>query len=560
MNILGVSCFYHDSSACIVQDGRIVAAAQEERFSRVKNTSAFPIHSINFCIQQAGITFDDIDAVGYFEKPYLKFARVMIEHLNSYPFSLKSFMRSLPKWLDDRLTLPLLIQSEIGYSKDVTFLKHHLSHAASAFLPSPFEEAAILTADGVGEWSTLTVGTGHGSKIKIEKEIQYPDSLGLLYTAFTVFLGFHSHGGEGKTMGMAGYGEPRFEKQMYELIHVFPDGSFRLNQKYFSYRHGDKMWNKYFEALFGSPRQPGEPVEQRHYDIAASLQKVVEDILIGIARQLQNQTKMKNLCLAGGVTLNCVANAKMLEQTDFQDIFVQPAAGDAGGSVGSALYISHCMHNHPRQSPMHHAFLGPQFSDREVYKAIRASGFENVRKLSEEELLPEVARHIWENKTVGWFSGRMEFGPRALGGRSILANPCNDGIKQIINDKIKKREPFRPFAPLVLEEKANEYFHLSVKSPYMLLAPQVRAEKKSVLPAITHVDGTARVQTVDQDSHPRLRKLIQEFAKLSGVSVLLNTSFNRNGEPVVCLPEHALRCFMESKMDVLVLEDYILVK
>ncbi len=559
MDILGISCFYHDSSACLVRDGKVIAAAQEERFSRQKNTDAFPIHSLNYCAQQAGILFEDIAHIGYFEKPYLKLSRVLIEHLNMFPFSLKSFMRQMPKWMDDRLILPLLIKEELSTDTPVHFFKHHLSHAASAFLPSPFEEAAIFTCDGVGEWATMSKGRGTGSKIELSHEITYPHSLGLLYTTFTIFLGFHAQGGEGKTMGMAGYGQPRYMKEIRELVHVYEDGSFRLNLKYFAFRAGSKMWNVRFEKLFGRPRQYHEPIEQSHYDMAASLQAIVEEIFLKTARQLHKETGLKKLCLAGGVTLNCVANAKILEQTPFDDVFVQAAAGDAGGSLGSALYLSNVLHGHPRHE-MKDAYLGPAYSEHEILRAIKASGFTGSVKLTADEMAQKAAQHIFEKKTLGWFQGRMEFGPRALGGRSILASPCHAEIKDIINDKIKKREAFRPYAPMVLKERASEFFNLTTSSPYMLLAPTIKAEKKALLPGITHADDSARVQTVGEDENPILRKLIVEFEKLSGVPVLLNTSFNRNGEPVVCTPENALDCFMKTKMDALAIGPYWLAR
>ncbi len=548
MDIVGISCFYHDSSACFVRDGRIIAAAQEERFSRNKNTDAFPIEALRFCAQYAGIHFDNVAGIAYFEKPYLKFSRVLIEHLNCYPFSLRSFLRTMPKWLDDRLIFPLVIQEELTTNAPVHFFKHHVSHAASAYLPSPFEESAIMTCDGVGEWATMTGGYGFGSDLKLHKEICYPDSLGLLYTTVTVFLGFHANGGEGKTMGLAAYGEPRFQKEFDQIIKVFPDGSFRLNQKYFSYRSGSKMWNKNFEILFGPARDPNSVWLQRHYDLAATLQAVVERIFILTARSLHKETGSKNLCLAGGVTLNCVANAKILEETGFTDIFVQPAAGDAGGAVGAALYLSNTIHREPRHV-LQHSFLGPEFSDDEIEKALKHSGVPNYVKLGEEDLVSRCADFIFNNKTLGWFQGKMEFGPRALGGRSILANPCSRDMKDILNQKVKKREPFRPFAPMVLEEAAERYFHLKIKSPYMLLAPKVRSEMRDPLPGITHADGTARVQTIGQNEHPLLRKLIHAFEARSGVPVLLNTSFNRNGEPVVCNPHQALDCFLNSGLE-----------
>lgn len=559
MDIMGISCFYHDSSACLVRDGKIIAAAQEERFSRKKNTEAFPIEALNYCIQEGNILFEDLQGIGYFEKPYLKLSRVLIEHLNQFPFSLKSFLRSMPQWMDNRLILPLVIEEELSTKAPVHFFKHHLSHAASAYLPSPFDEAAIMTCDGVGEWTTMSLGVGLGSNIKINNEICYPDSIGLLYTTFTVYLGFHAHGGEGKTMGLAAYGETTFLKQMNEIIQIFEDGSFKLNQKYFSYRRGQKMWNQHFEKLFGTARLPKEDFQQRHYDIAASLQLTIEKIFILSARYLQEKTKSTNLCLAGGVTLNCVANAKILENTDFTNIYVQPAAGDAGGAIGAALYLANTIYLEPRHS-LPHSYLGPEFSEYEILKAIKSSGFQNFKKLTEEELVENAAQFIFQNKTVGWFQGKMEFGPRSLGGRSILANPCSADMKDILNLKVKKRESFRPFAPIVLQERCEEFFELNISSPYMLLAPKVRSHMRSVLPAITHADSTARVQTLGKDENPLLRKLILAFERKSGVPILINTSFNRNGEPVVCKPVHALDCFLNTGLEALAIGPYWLEK
>jgi carbamoyltransferase len=479
----------------------------------------------------------------------------LIEHLNQFPFSLKGFLRTMPQWMDNRLILPLVIEEELSTEKPVHFFKHHLSHAASSFLPSPFEEAAILTCDGVGEWTTMSIGSGHGSKINIHNEINYPHSLGLLFTTITVYLGFHAHGGEGKTMGLAAYGEPTYLNQLENVIHIFQDGSFKLNLKYFSFRNGSKMWSPLFEQTFGPPKTPQEQWQQKHYNLAASLQLIVEKIFILSSRHLYNKTKLKDLCLAGGVALNCLANAKILEETDFQNIFIQPAAGDAGGAIGSALYLSNSILNHPRHV-LEHSFLGPEFSEYEILKAIKSSGISHFEKCDESQLIEKAAECIFQNKTLGWFQGKMEFGPRSLGGRSILANPCSPKIKDILNLKVKNREAFRPFAPMILEEKCSEYFNLKIKSPYMLIAPQVLKNKQALLPGITHVDGSARVQTVGKNEHPLLRKLILRFEEKSGVPLLLNTSFNLNGEPVVCTPMNAINCFLKSGLDAIAIGDY----
>lgn len=543
-----------------MHDGKVVAAAQEERFSRVKNTSEFPIHSIRYCLQHAGITIDQIDHIAYFEKPFLKFARVITDHLLTWPFSWTAFERAMPKWLTSRLSLPVTIEEELGYTGKISYLKHHLSHAASSFYASPFEEAAIITADGVGEWATFSVGVGRGTKIEIEKEIHYPNSLGLLYTAVTTFVGFDAHGGEGKTMGLAGYGDPKpLLQKLKDVVKLNSDGSFVLDESYFSFRTGKRMWSEKWEKAFGKPRLVGEPWEQHHYDLAAACQELVEEVIITNARLLQERTGLKNLCLAGGVTLNCVANAKILERTGFTDIFVQPAAGDAGGALGAALYVYHALYDKGPRHRFDHAYLGPSFSDEEIEISLRAAGLK-ARKVDEETLCREVAKAIHANKAIGWFQGRMEFGPRALGNRSIIGNATFNGMKDILNLRIKKREPFRPFAPIVLEEKCSEYFHLNIKSPYMLLAPPVRQDKREKVPAITHIDGTARVQTCDQTSNVRLRKLITEFEKLSGVPVIINTSFNRKGEPVVCTPAHAIDCYQQTQMDMLAIGSFIVEK
>lgn len=560
MYVLGISCFYHDSSACLVHDGKVVAAAQEERFSRVKNTSAFPIHSIRFCLEFAGITTDQIDHVAYFEKPFLKFARVITDHLLTWPLSWSTFQRSMPKWLTSRLTLPVTIEEELGYKGPISYLKHHLSHAASSFYPSPFEEAAIITADGVGEWATFSVGVGRGNDITIEKEIHYPNSLGLLYTTVTTFIGFDAHGGEGKTMGLAGYGDPApLLEKVRKVVKLHTDGSFKIDESYFSFRSGHRMWSDKWETAFGKPRLAGEPWEQHHYNLAASCQALVEEVLILNAKLLQERTGLKKLCLAGGVTLNCVANAKILAQAGFDDIFIQPAAGDAGGALGAALYVYHGLYKKSPRQKFDHAYLGPAFSDEEITTALNAAGL-NGRSVDEDTLCRDVARAIHENQAIGWFQGRMEFGPRALGNRSIIGNATFNGMKDILNLRIKKRESFRPFAPIVLEESVDKYFHLNIKSPYMLLAPLVREEMRIKIPAVTHVDGTARVQTCDQTSNTRLRKLICEFEKLSGVPTIINTSFNRKGEPVVCTPAHAIKCFLETQMDLLAIGSYIVEK
>jgi|AntAceMinimDraft_17_1070374.scaffolds.fasta_scaffold01196_3 carbamoyltransferase len=556
MNILGISCFYHDSAACLVKDGKVIAAAQEERFNRIKNSSDFPVNAINYCIQKGEITFDDIDYIGFYEKPYLKFSRVITDHLNSYPFSFKNFLRTIPYWLQDRLIIPVLLKKELCYEGKTLFVKHHISHAASAFLVSPFEEAAIITADGLGEFATTTYGYGKKNNIRIIKELQYPNSLGLVYTAITSYLGFEANTGEGKTMGLSSYGKPTYIDKFKEIITVKPDGSFKIDNSFFGFNKGTRMYSKKFIKTFGKPRKTKEKIEQRHCDIAASLQKFTEDTLIAIAKNVYKETKMDNLCLAGGIFLNCVANNRILEETPFKKIFIQPAAGDAGGALGVAQYIYNSILNNPRNYVMENAYLGPDFSENQIKKCLLKANI-TFRRYENDELTKYIAKKISQNNTIGWFQGRMEFGPRALGNRSIFGNPCNPDMKNILNDKIKKRESFRPYAPIILEEKANDFFALQSSSPFMLLAPKVKKDKEKLVPSITHIDKTARVQTINKKINPLLWNLINEFEKITGVPIIINTSFNLRGEPIVCSPDDAINDFQKSKMDYLVLGNFV---
>jgi carbamoyltransferase len=567
LNILGISSYYHDSAACLIKDGRIAAAAQEERFNRRKYCSDFPIQAINYCIQEGNITFEDIDYIGFYEKPFLKFSRVIIDHLQSYPYSFGNFLRTIPLWLQDRLTTPLTIKRELGYDGQILFVKHHLSHAASAFLVSPFDEAAILTCDGVGEWSTVCCCMGKGNSIKILRELHYPDSLGLLYTAVTTFLGFRANGGEGKVMGLAAYGEPSYLHAFKKIADIKPDGSFKLDSGYFGFNKGSRMYGKRFVKLFGTPREPesesesesepeSEP-EKRYKDIAASLQVITEQAVINIARNLHRETGSSRICLAGGVFLNCLINHKILELTPFKEIFIQPAAGDSGGALGAAAYINNTLMRNPRTYVMDSAALGPEFSDSEIKRHLMLSGLNFIEYVEEDELLKFVAEKLAKNCIIGWFQGRMEFGPRALGNRSILANPAAQGIKDIVNKKVKHRELFRPFAASVLAGSEKEFFDLLADSPFMLLAAQVRNEKKNLIHGVTHVDGTSRVQVVNIDASPKFFKLIYEFKKLTGLPLILNTSFNLRGEPIVCTPRDAIDCYQRSSMDYLVLGNFI---
>jgi carbamoyltransferase len=556
MKILGISCFYHDSAACLVRDGAVVAAASEERFTRQKNSALFPVNAVNFCLQNEGLSIYDIDYIGFYEKPFLKFHRVLMSHLRSYPFSFPNFMDTMPSWLDERLVMPLVFQKELGYKGKSVFIKHHLSHAASTFLVSPFREAAIFTCDGVGEWSTIAIGKGSGSAITMIKEMQFPDSLGLLYTALTTYLGFEALSGEGKIMGLAGYGKPSYADALKKMMVIRPDGSFRIDRDFFGFNKGDRMYTQRLVRTLGPARKPGSAIEQRHSDIAASLQQIAEQIIIAIARELHKETKLDKLCCAGGVFLNCIANGKILEETPFKEIFIQPAAGDCGGALGAATYIYYSLLKNERIFVMRSASLGPEFPPNKIKKALVNSGVA-FKELDDNELFPYIARLVSHDKIIGWFQGRMEFGPRALGSRSIIANPCNFAMKDLLNDRVKHRESFRPYAPIVLEERASEFFEGKQFNRFMLLAGTVREDKRSVIPAVTHVDNTARVQVVNRELDARLWQLIKEFENVTGVPVLINTSFNVKGEPIVCSPEDAIRDFTQTQMDCLVLGNYV---
>jgi len=559
MNILGISCFYHDSAAVLVKDGYVVSACQEERFTRNKYDARFPLYAINSCLQDNGLSIYDIDYIIFHEKPFLKFSRTVIEHLLSYPFSYNNFRKTMPYWFKERLIIPLIIEKELGYKGKVLFAKHHFSHAASAFLVSPYEKAAILTVDGVGEWATASYGVGFQNEMKIIKELYYPHSLGLVYSAFTGFLGFMPLSGEGKVMGLAGYGKPEYMDKFRKIISVNDDGSIDVDESYFGFNKGNLMFSKKLVKLFGKPREPGSELTTRDCNIAATLQKFTEDVLIKMANHVYKETEMKYLCVAGGVFLNCLANHKILENTPFEEIFIQPASSDAGCALGAAMYLYNTVLKNERIYTMEAAYLGPYFSDREIEYAILNSGF-NYKKLEDSELYKKTAKLIAEDKIIGWFQDRMEWGPRALGNRSILANPCNPRIKDILNEKVKKRESFRPYAPAVLEEKALEYFDLKQRSPFMLLAAKVKNDKRHLIPGVTHVDGTARIQTVSKNENPKFWNLIKEFENIIGIPVVLNTSFNLYNEPIVCTPEDAILCFKNSKMDYLVMNNYLIWK
>jgi carbamoyltransferase len=589
--ILGVSCYYHDAAAALLHDGVLVAAAEEERFSRVKHDYGFPRNAIQFCLDQAGIEGRDLDYVVFFEKPFRKFDRILMTALQTYPQSWKVFRESMISWMTDKLWMRTTLQSELGVSKEkVLFCEHHLSHAASAYLCSPFDEAAILTVDGVGEWVTASYGVGRGNDIRLLKQIEFPHSIGLLYSAFTAFLGFEINEGEYKVMGMAPYGVPRYVDKVWKLVQQNTDGSFSLDMDSFCFHYStDHTYNQKFVKLFGEPRPsnlqfftaetgfpkyfgspPGNYSElcklNQHYaDVAASIQQVTEELLLGMANNLYRETGIKRLCIAGGVGLNSVANARILKETPFEQLFVQPAAGDSGGALGAALWAYNCLFGKPRNFTMQHAYWGRSDSDSEISDFLRQNGIPFRCFENDDELLDGVVERIIQGKVIGWSQGRFEWGPRALGNRSILADPRNPDMKDIVNAKIKFREPYRPFAPSVLSEYAEKYFDLPQAkchhpARYMLYVVPVRESQRNTLPAITHVDGTGRLQTVFRDQSPRYYRLIERFGQATGVPVLLNTSFNLKGEPIVNTPANAFDTFSKSEMDSLVLENFLVEK
>ncbi len=592
-SILGISAYYHDSAASIVVDGNIVAAAQEERFTRIKHDPQFPAHAIDYCFKTAGVSLADLDAIIFYDKPLVKFERLLETYLANAPAGLKSFIRAMPVWLKEKLYLKKILRDELRKLENLDkkaplpkllFSEHHLSHAGSAFFPSPFEEAAVLCLDGVGEWATSTAWHGHGNQLDALWEIQFPHSLGLLYSAFTYYTGFKVNSGKYKLMGLAPYGEPKYVDTIFEhLLDVKDDGSFALDMSYFNYATGATMTNHRFHDLFGGPpRSANDEITQREMDLARSIQVVTEEIVLKIVKHLATQCDSKNLCLAGGVALNCVANGRILREGPFENIWIQPAAGDAGGALGAALVAWHHYFNGERtreeNSPdtMQGAYLGPEYSQEEIEAHLQSASIP-FSTLSDDALYKDVAKLIEDGKVIGWFQGRMEFGPRALGNRSIIGDPRNTAMQSTMNLKIKQRESFRPFAPAVLEEDVADYFQIDRPSPYMLLVAEVSKELqkdvdstlegieklkqvRSDLPAITHVDYSARVQTVNAATNPEFYQLLTAFKQQSGCGVLINTSFNVRGEPPVCSPQDAIRCFLATDMDYLVLGNIVLDK
>ena len=594
MYILGVSAFYHDSAACLIKDGKIIAAVQEERFTRKKHDAAFPSNAIKYCMKEAQIDASMIDHVVFYEKPFIKFERLLETYLAFAPKGFTSFAKAMPVWIKDKLfqkrVLIKNLDKTLGVNEDwsekLLFSEHHLSHAASAFYPSPFKSAAVLTLDGVGEWTTTSIAVGRGNSLRVVKEIHFPHSLGLLYSAFTYYTGFKVNSGEYKVMGLAPYGEPKYAKLIKnKLMTVADDGSFQLDMSYFSFATGLTMTNKKFDALFGGPpRRPESELTQREMDLAASVQKVTEEVVVQLAKNIAQETGERNLCLAGGVALNCVANGILLRTKIFEKIWIQPAAGDAGGALGAALSAWYLHHNNDRtaslqQDAMQGGYLGPDFSNAEIESELKKAGA-RFKRLDDEELIEQTAGALAEEKAVGWMQGRMEFGPRALGGRSILADPRSPTMQKQLNLKVKYRESFRPFAPSVLSEDVSEWFHHDEASPYMLLVADVHRDKqlqmtdiekslfgidklnipRSLVPAITHVDYSARIQTVHADTNPRYHALISKFKEKTGCPLLINTSFNVRGEPIICTPLDAFKCFMGTGLDVLAVGNYLLIK
>ena len=582
MRILGISAFYHDSAAALIEDGRIVAAAQEERFSRKKHDSRFPMHAVRYCLAEGGIGLGKVDHVVFYDKPFLKFERLLETYLTFAPRGIKSFSMSIPLWLREKLFLKNLLYKDLhkidgdgGWNEKLLFSEHHLSHAASAFFPSPFEEAVVLTMDGVGEWATTSAAIGKGNSLEVFKEIHFPHSLGLLYSALTYYTGFKVNSGEYKVMGLAPYGEPKYADKIFKhLMDVKPDGSFRLDLSYFNYCTGLTMTNGKFDELFGGPpRKADQLLTQRHMDLAASIQAVTEEVVLRLTRSLREESGIKNLCLAGGVALNCVANGKVLRDGHFDQIYIQPAAGDAGGALGAALVGYHMQlgqKRHANGDAMRGAYLGPAYSQVEIEARLKRCGAK-FDLLEDSALIATCAEDLAQGKALGWFQGRMEFGPRSLGNRSILGDARSPSMQKTLNLKVKYRESFRPFAPSVLRERVSDWFELDGDSPYMLLVADVvesrrremTAEEKQLfgidklnvprsdIPAVTHVDYSARIQTVHQDTNPRYHALLSAFERATGCPVLVNTSFNVRGEPIVCTPEDSFRCFMGTELDVL---------
>ncbi len=568
MYILGISCFYHDSSAALLKNGCIVAAAQEERFTRKKHDISFPINSVEFCLKSQNITINNVSYIGFYEKPLLKFERMMSQHLERFPFSLKTFISSIPSWINEKLRITKIVRKKLKYKKGILFIEHHLAHAASSFLVSPFKKAAILTIDGVGEWTTTAYGIGEGNNITLLKEIKFPSSIGLLYSTITAYLGFSVNNSEYKVMGLAPNGNMDkntnlFYRKLMSVIDLKEDGSYRLDMSYFVYHYASKMPSKKLCRLLGGPpRKPESELTQRHRDIAAAAQLVIEEVLVKILNQVYNATKSENIVLGGGVALNSVCNGKILKRTPFKKIWIHPDPGDGGTSIGVASYIYHTLLCHKRNFILENAYFGPDYSTKEVKEFLDKNKINYIKFKNDNDLVKKTARLIYDNNVVGWFQGKMEWGPRALGARSILSNACNPDMKEILNVKVKHREKFRPFAPVVCREDALKYFDCDKLIPeatdFMLMVYPIKKEWHKKIPAVTHVDGSGRLQTVRRHQNPLYYELIKEFGKLSGIPILINTSFNIRGEPIVCSPYDAYKCMMGTGIDYLVIDKFLI--
>ncbi len=567
MHVLGISCYYHDSAAALIRDGELVAAAEEERFTRVKHDTSFPKNAIEYCLKEAGISASELDYVSFYEKPFVKFERVISQHMQCFPRSYKTFLKSMPSWLRQKLRIQSTIR-KTGFNGDILFVEHHMSHAAGSFLMSPFEKAAILTVDGVGEWSTTTYGVGEGTSIRLMKEIRFPHSLGLLYSTITAYLGFSVNNSEYKVMGLSAYGETDPEKNRYyrmlkEVVDIADDGSFFMDMDYFKYHYADRMpSDKLCALLGGEPRSPDSELKERHKDIAAAVQIITEEAMTKMITHLYNVTKCDNLVVGGGVALNSVFNGKILGSTPFKRVWIQPAAGDAGASIGVAAYSWFTLLGHKRSSYQKTAYLGPEYSREQVKEFLDSKGISYSEFKSKDELVEKTAKLIFEDNVVGWFQGRMEWGPRALGSRSILSNPCNPKMQEILNLKVKHREKFRPFAPVVTVEDAPTYFECDMPIPeptdYMLMVYPIKRKWRERIPAVTHVDGSGRLQTVRREQNPMYYDVIRKFGALSGIPILINTSFNIRGEPIVCKPHDAYRCMMGTGIDCLAMSDFLI--
>ncbi|HLD27986.1 MAG TPA: carbamoyltransferase [Patescibacteria group bacterium] len=568
MYILGISCYYHDASATLIKDGQVVAAAEEERFTRKKHDSSFPINAVNFCLKYEGISIKEINHVGFYEKPILKFERILSQFIETFPWGLKSFISSMPSWINEKLRIIRIIKKKLGYQGEIFFIEHHLAHAASAYLLSPYDESSIVTIDGVGEWSTTAYGIGRNNTIELKKEIRFPDSLGLLYSTVTAYLGFRVNNSEYKVMGLSAYGRrdksanPYYQK-LKQVIDIKDDGSYKLDMSYFVFHYQNKMPSKKMCHLLGGPiRRSESELKARHKDVAAAIQLIYEETLFKILSHVHQQTKIDNLVLAGGCGLNSVANGKILKNTPFKNIWIQPNSSDGGASMGVASYVYHNILDHDKNSTLSNAYLGPEFSDQEIKTFLDNNKINYYEFTDRQKLIDKTAQLIYDNNVIGWFSGRMEWGPRALGARSILSNPTNKNMQEIINLKVKHREKFRPFAPVVCEDDASKYFDCDEPIPaptdYMLMVYPIKEEYRSQLPAVTHVDGSGRLQTIRRGQNPLYYDLIKKFGELSGVPILINTSFNIRGEPIVCTPYDAYKCVMGTGIDYLIMGNFLI--